>query len=53
MSDRSRARLISYGLAVLAPAVTLLVRWPLDAVLGDRVQPCHGRAAASKEPRML
>jgi PAS domain S-box-containing protein len=37
MSESRRARLIAYGLALLAPAVTLLVRWPLEAALGDRV----------------
>lgn len=37
MNDQRRARLIAYGVAVVAPAVTLLVRWPLEAVLGDRV----------------
>ncbi|MDB5310908.1 MAG: domain S-box protein [Gemmataceae bacterium] len=37
MPETSRARLLAYSLAVLAPAVTLLVRWPLAAVLGDRV----------------
>ena len=37
MHGRSRRRLVAYGVAVLAPAVTLLVRWPLSAVVGDRV----------------
>jgi two-component system, sensor histidine kinase and response regulator len=37
MHERRRARLIAYGLAVLGPALTVLVRWPLEAVLGDRV----------------
>jgi PAS domain S-box-containing protein len=37
MREIRRARLIAYGVAVLAPAVTLLVRWPLHVVLGDRV----------------
>jgi len=37
MNVRSRARLVAYGVAVLAPAVTLLVRWPLSAVVGDRL----------------
>ena len=37
MSVSPRARLFAYGLALLAPAVTLLVRWPLEAALGDRV----------------
>jgi two-component system sensor histidine kinase/response regulator len=37
MHERPRTRLLIFGLAILAPAITLLVRWPLDAVLGDRV----------------
>src|SRR5262249_17536890 len=37
MHETPRARLVAYGVAVLAPVVTLLVRWPLDVVLGDRV----------------
>jgi two-component system, sensor histidine kinase and response regulator len=37
MHETPRARLVAYGVAVLAPAVTLLVRWPLSAVVGDRV----------------
>jgi hypothetical protein len=37
MPETPRARLVAYGVAVLGPAVTLLVRWPLEAVLGDRV----------------
>ncbi len=37
MNASPRARLLAYGLAVLAPAATLLVRWPLAVVLGDRV----------------
>jgi two-component system, sensor histidine kinase and response regulator len=37
MNEQPRARLVAYGVAVLAPTVTLLVRWPLDVVLGDRV----------------
>ena len=37
MNEQRRARLVAYGVAVLAPAVTLLVRWPLVLVLGDRV----------------
>ena len=28
---------IVYSIALLAPAITLLVRWPLEVVLGDRV----------------
>src|SRR5437660_6253049 len=37
MPERPRARLVAYGVAVLAPAVSLLVRWPLWPVLGDAV----------------
>src|SRR5262245_15613053 len=37
MRETLRARPVAYGVAVLAPAVTLLVRWPLAVVLGDRV----------------
>src|SRR5258708_16230810 len=37
MDEIPRNRLIIYSLAVVAPAVTLLVRWPLGAVFGDRV----------------
>ena len=37
MHERSRKRLLIYGLAVLAPAVTLLLRWPLERALGDRL----------------
>jgi K+-sensing histidine kinase KdpD len=37
MHEKQRARLVAYGVAMLSPAVTLLVRWPLDVVLGDRV----------------
>src|SRR6266542_3932767 len=37
MYETRRTRLFAYGVAVLATAVTLLVRWPLDVVLGDRV----------------
>ncbi len=36
MHERSLARLVAYGVAVLGPALTLSVRWPLPAVLGDR-----------------
>src|SRR3977135_1867880 len=35
MNETPRARLVAYSVAVLAPAVSLLVRWPLWAVLGD------------------
>src|SRR5262245_51856733 len=37
MHEKPRARLIAYSVAVLAPAVCLLVRWPLWPVLGDAV----------------
>ena len=37
MHETPRARLVAYGVAVLAPAVSLLVRWPLWPVLGDAV----------------
>ncbi len=37
MNEAPRSRLFAYGLALLAPAATILVRWPLAAVLGDRV----------------
>src|SRR5205085_12679806 len=37
MRERSRARVIAYGIAVAAPAVSLLLRWPLWPVLGDAV----------------
>src|SRR5438034_6770695 len=37
MYERPRARLVAYGVAVLATAVSLLVRWPLWPVLGDAV----------------
>src|SRR5438552_15762591 len=37
MHDTPRARLVAYSVAVLAPAVSLLVRWPLWPVLGDAV----------------
>jgi PAS domain S-box-containing protein len=36
MNDATRTRL-TIGLALLAPALTLLVRWPLAEMLGDRV----------------
>src|SRR5438067_3905889 len=35
MHETRRARRVAYGVAVLAPAVSLLIRWPLWAVLGD------------------
>jgi hypothetical protein len=37
MHASPRARLVAYSVAVLAPAVALLVRWPLWPVLGDAV----------------
>src|SRR5205085_2559163 len=37
MTERPHARLVAYGLAVLATAVTVLVRWLLWPVLGDAV----------------
>src|SRR2546423_7831589 len=37
MNDRPRVRRVAYVVAVLAPAASLLVRWPLWPVLGDAV----------------
>src|SRR4051812_8817620 len=37
MHERPRSRLVAYGVAVLATAVSLLVRWPLWPVLEDTV----------------
>jgi two-component system, sensor histidine kinase and response regulator len=37
MYEQQRSRRLAYGAAVLAPAVTLLVRWPMEMVLGDRI----------------
>src|SRR5208283_533997 len=37
MNETPRARLVAYSVAVLAPAVSLLVRWPLWPVLEDRL----------------
>src|SRR5258708_2102303 len=37
MSETSRTRLVACSVAVLAPAVSLLVRWPLWPVLEDAV----------------
>src|ERR1700758_4920591 len=37
MNAIPRARLLAYSVAVLAPAASLLVRWPLWPVLGDAV----------------
>src|SRR5712691_6107230 len=37
MHETPRSRLIAYSVAVLAPAVSLLVRWPLWPVLKDAV----------------
>jgi two-component system sensor histidine kinase/response regulator len=37
MNETPRTRLVAYSVAVLAPAVSLLVRWPLWPVLEDAV----------------
>ena len=37
MHETPRPRLVAYGVAVLATAVSLLARWPLRPVLGDAV----------------
>ena len=37
MHERTRARWIAYGAAVLAPLSTLLIRWPFGPMVGDRV----------------
>ncbi len=37
MHETPRSRLVAYGVALLAPAVSLLVRWPLWPVLEDSV----------------
>jgi PAS domain S-box-containing protein len=37
MHERPQARLVAYGVAVLAPAVCLSARWPLWPVLGESV----------------
>jgi two-component system sensor histidine kinase/response regulator len=37
MRERPRARLVAYGIAVAAPAVFLLLRWPLWPILSDAV----------------
>src|SRR3989440_4951305 len=37
MPERLRGRLAACGIAVLAPVVSLLLRWPLEPVLGDAV----------------
>ncbi len=37
MNETPRARLIAYGVAVLGPVVSLLIRWPLRPVLGEGV----------------
>src|SRR5260370_24045459 len=37
MRETPRARLIDYGVAVLATAVCLLIRWPLAPLLGNAV----------------
>src|SRR5438105_2783811 len=37
MHETPRGRLVAYGIAVLATAGCLLIRWPLWPVLGDAV----------------
>src|SRR5207244_1679335 len=37
MHETSRSRLVPYGVAVLATAASLLIRWPLRPVLGEAV----------------
>ncbi|HEY2588034.1 MAG TPA: PAS domain S-box protein [Tepidisphaeraceae bacterium] len=37
MFEGPRGRVVAYGMALLAPAASLLVRWPLWPVLGDAV----------------
>src|SRR5258707_3059347 len=37
MRELRRARLTAYAVAVLAPVVSLLLRWPLRPLLGDAV----------------
>src|SRR5438034_7477697 len=37
MHETPRARRIAYSLAVLAPAISLFIRWPLWPVLGNAV----------------
>src|SRR5258707_5389210 len=37
MNETPRTRLVAYSVAVVAPAVSLLVRWPLGPVLGNAV----------------
>jgi K+-sensing histidine kinase KdpD len=37
MHEIPRARMVAYSVAVLAPAVSLLIRWPLWPVMGDAV----------------
>src|SRR5947209_2790455 len=37
MHEGRRARTIAYGLDVVAPLLSLLLRWPLRPVLGDAV----------------
>src|ERR1700736_5989543 len=37
MHDGRRARAFAYSVAVLAPVISLLIRWPLWPVLGDAV----------------
>src|SRR4051812_48770899 len=35
MHETPRTRLVAYAVAVMAPAISLLIRWPLWPVLGD------------------
>src|SRR5712664_1154117 len=37
MHETPRSRLVAFGVALLAPVVSLLVRWPLWPVLEDAV----------------
>jgi PAS domain S-box-containing protein len=37
MNETPRARLVAYGVAVLAPAASLMVRWPLRSMLGNGI----------------
>src|SRR6266478_4305684 len=37
MYESPRIRLVAYGVALLGPAVTLLVEWPLGSVREDRI----------------
>jgi PAS domain S-box-containing protein len=37
MQEKPRNRLLVYGIALLVPAITLMIRWPLRPILADRV----------------